>query len=445
MSAVLAPANGDDLRQRKALFESTWTLAIVLSAIGAIVSWYFGFSRLEVAPIVWTLTGLTIAQVLMNGQSDRLRSDDEVRRWAFISHLVGIVVMGVAWHLDGGLQQPTLAFLLMLPLFSGAMLFNFWQQQVATALVIAVLASGALLSSDTNSFIEQRYGLSVITAQQLPDWLPRSRVAFSDVSTSPMYNIILTVTLAVLAIALSATARSIQSLAARFISRTRGLQEETHRAQELSAQLMTKSPCSEVLLAAGSGRILHASERFTIGFDVPPTETGPFLLDAVHFAYPSVIKRLIAQGGDEIQAATLRGRSVVLRIRARLIDVGATPMTRMQIESYDEICWRGSLDAIDEPTFAIDSHGCVVYLNKAATGALGDAAEGSQAAALFGGGQKTVRWWDIAPLDSAKRVLDLGGRRYTASIRRERIAESIGDICFVHLRAKERSDAVAVP
>jgi PAS domain-containing protein len=137
-------------------------------------------------------------------------------------------------------------------------------------------------------------------------------------------------------------------------------------------------------------------------------------------------------GGEEVQGATVRGREVVLRIRAELLGSGASQLASLSIESCDEICWRGAVDAFAEPVFAINSRGCVAFLNRAALQLLGSDASGVAASTLFGTG--AARWWDIAPLDSARRILDWRGHRYMASMRRERVAESIGELSIVRLQ-----------
>jgi PAS domain-containing protein len=434
----------DDLRQRKVVFDNTWTLTTVLTAIGAACSWYFNLSDVDIAPVIWTLAALAILQFTFNALAERAVEVARFRHFALCSHATGILVLGAAWHLDGGLQQPTIVMLMLLPLFCGVLIFDFWQQQLATVLVLLVLASGVLLSADTNSFIEQRYGLDVLNIDSLPAWLPRSRVAFVDVSTSPRYNLMLTGTIALLALALSATARNINALSSRFIDRAVSLQAEATRAQALAAQLITNSPSSEVVVAANTGRVLHASDRFRSAFDVAHSETSPFLLDVIAFAYPSVIKRLMQAGGEEIQAATVRGREAVLRIRGSVIDSSSSPLVRLNIEGCEDICWRRSVDALSEPVFAVDSRGDVAFLNRAAVEIFGPDAEGAAATLLLESGPGNHHWWDIAPLESARRLFDMRGRRYLASIRRERVAASVGELSFIHLHEREHAPIAAV-
>jgi PAS domain-containing protein len=324
----------------------------------------------------------------------------------------------------------------MLPLFTGALILNFWQQQSTIILFLGVLLSGVLLSPDTNSFIEERYGLSALSTHVLPAWIPRSRVAFLDVSTSPTYNLMLTGSLAILAVALTATARAIVALSWRSVDSLEALRDEVEQARQLGALLVEKAPASEVLIAQSTGRILVASERFTALFGVSEPAAGQFLLDTVPFAYPIVIKRLIAAGGEEIQGATVQGREVVLRVRAGVIG-GATPTVRLCIEPCDDICWRGAVDALEQPVFAVNSRGRVIFLNRSAAAVFGARTEGSEAAELFDKAPGTNRWWDIAPLQSTRRILPRDGRAYLATIRRERVAESIGELAFIHLTERE--------
>src|SRR6202007_2606025 len=96
---------------------------------------------------------------------------------------------------------------------------------------------------------------------------------------------------------------------------------ETTRLQELTRQMVTRAPSPEVLVSSKSGRIVNASDRFLRAFDVSDAP-GSFLLDAIEFAYPAVVKRLLQSGGEEIQGATVGGRAVVLRVRAEIMGDG---------------------------------------------------------------------------------------------------------------------------
>jgi PAS domain-containing protein len=120
---------------------------------------------------------------------------------------------------------------------------------------------------------------------------------------------------------------------------------------------------------------------------------------------------------------------------------GASQVTALSIESCDEMCWRGEVDALDEAVFAVNSRGRVVFLNRSARALFGEGVEGGAAAGLFDTGG--TRWWDIAPLQSARRMLDRGDHRYLASIRRERVAASIGELSFVQLHERQSVQALA--
>jgi PAS domain-containing protein len=443
MKSASRAENVDELRKRKDVLDNTWMLAITLSASSIIVFWYLGLGQVDIAPIVWTLAALALAQVILNSRTAKCTSGSELRSLAQTGEVVGIIGMAIAWHLFGGLQQPMFPLFIMLPLFTGVLILNFWQQQATILLFFAVLLSGVLLSPDTNSFIEERYGISALSTHVLPAWIPRSRVAFLDVSTSPTYNLMLTGSLAVLAVALTATARAIVALSWRSVDSLEALRVELAEARQLNALMVAKAPAAEVLVTPGTGRILLASERFISQFGVREPAAGQFLLDAVSFAYPIVIKRLITVGGEEIQGANVQSREVVLRVKAGLIE-GTTPMVRLSVEPCDELCWRGAVDAWQQPVFAVNSRGRVVFLNRSAVAVFGSQMEGAEATDLFDRQPGSSRWWDIAPLESTRRVLPRGERTFLATIRRERVAESIGELSFVHLSEREPANAPAL-
>jgi PAS domain-containing protein len=419
------------LRRYKVTFDSTWTVTIVLATTLAILSWYFGLAQIDIAPVIWTLAGLALAQLALGLPTRRARSPQRLRWLALWAQILGTLLLGVGWHLFGGLQQPLFPIFIILPLLPAALLLGFWQQQLALVALLAVLASGILLSPDTNSFLEIRYGVRFAGLDLLPGWVPRSRVAFADVNTSPGYDLMLVITVAVIGVAATAMARSLAGTFSSGGVRVEQLEDELARLEHLNTQLISRAPSAAVLVDPGSGRIVRASERFahSLGLTDP---AGQFLLDAVAFHYPTVIKQLMQTGGEEIQGAMLNGREVVLRVRAELLESGAAPATALAVEIYTELGLRGELDAVEEPVFTVTAAGHVALPNRSAAALLGEGAEGLAAAGIFEG--EAPRWWDIAPLESARRILRRGSQSYLVCIRRERVVASIGELAFVRLQ-----------
>jgi PAS domain-containing protein len=420
----------DGLRRNKALFDNTWYLSTVLAAALVVVSWYLRLVQTDVTPVIWSLAALGFTQYVLNAQAAPGDGRARLRRLAFASQLSGTLLMTLGWHLFGGLEQPLFPLFVLLPLIPGSSFLGYWQQQALTLALVAALLSGLILHPDTNSFIAQRYGISVLSTHPLPAWLPRSRSSFADVTTSPAYDLMLTIALGAIVCAVSSAARTLADMNTRAAERVRTLEYETARLQELTRQLITHAPTSEALVLSKSGRIINASDRFARAFGLSDAP-GSFLLDAIEFSYPAVVKRLLLTGGEEIQGATVGGRAVVLRICAEIMGDGDHQVAALNVDRCEDICWRGEVDAIEEPVFAINAGGEVAFLNRRARVVFGEAAEGAPATRLFG--QGSSRWWEIAPLESARRTLDRDGRRYLASIRRERLAQSIGELSFVHL------------
>jgi PAS domain-containing protein len=430
----------DDLRRHKVMFDNTWTLATLLATVLVVSSRYFGIAQLNIGPVIWVLAGLAIAQAALNSQTRRARSLAAVRGFALSSQLLGTLFMAAGWHLFGGAQQPLFPLLIVLPLLTGTLVLGAWQQQIATSAVLLVLASGLLLSADTNSFIQQRYGISIVSAHALPSWVPRSRVVFPDMSTSPAYDLLLTVMVGVVCVAVSTTARGLVALCRRDAACVASLQDEVGRLQQAATQFVLRAP-AELLVVSSTGRIMHASDRALKSFDLDDAP-GQFLLDAIAFKHPDVIKRVMIGGGEEIQPASVRGLDRILRVRGEVMELGPSTVTLLSIERCDDLCWRAEVDAVEAPIFAIGSNGRLMYLNRSALALFGPEAEGAIATAFFQSAPSA--WWDIAPLTSARRILNYGGRNYLASIQRARIATSLAEVAFVHLSERSQADAASV-
>jgi hypothetical protein len=443
MNAPSESLRVDELRRRKALFDNTWMVTIVFSAATAIATWYLGISQADVQPVVWLLVFLTVVQFSLSSRCKRVTSPRATAWYALAAQFCGLGVMGCAWHLFGGLQQPIFPLFSMLPLFAGALLLSFWQRQAVLLFLLFILLSGVVLTPDTNSFITERYGMSIDTGGYLPGWVPRSRVAFSDVTTTPAYDIMLTATLALLAVALSTVSGAIVVLFERSMDRTSVIQDRLDKTAELNQQIIRGSPCAEALVHAGTGRVIHASDRFAQAFSVDTPLEGSFFLDALAFSFPAVIKRLMAVGGEEIQGALVDGHEKTLRVRAGCLGSGDSLMTRLIIEPGEDIIWKVALDALEEAFLIINAKDEVVFLNRAASELLPPGVRSGKTSLVLGILDTGVRWWDIAPLDSARRLIDCGDARFLASIRRKRVVESLGEFSFVHLHARASTYAVA--
>jgi PAS domain-containing protein len=426
----------EELRRHKLMFDHTWTLATLLATVLAVACWELGLAQFAVGPVIWALAALAALQYLLNSQSRGAASDSALRHVALASQLLGTALIAVSWHLFGGIQQPLYPLIIVLPLLTGTLVLTFWQQQIAIAAVLLVLASGVLLSPDTNSFIEARYGISLASAHLLPSFVPRSRVVFPDVSTSPAYDLLLTAMVGVVCLAISTTARALVTLCRRDATQVATLAEEVERLRLATRELVTRTP-APVLIASSTGRIVHASDRLIAAFGLEDA-SEPFLLDAIAFKHPQVVRQLMTAGGEDVQPATVHGRERLLRVRAEVLPRTSSPLTLLTIESGDDLCLRGQLDTLEEPVFAIGADGRLAYLNRAACTLFGPEADGGLATTIFAA--DTAHWWEIAPLASARRLLDYHERRYCATIRRVRVAASAGELAFVQL-AESRSAA----
>jgi PAS domain-containing protein len=438
MKESVAHDRVDESAQRlRAAFDSVWTLTTLLTATLLVVCWYFGLARLNIERAVLLLSVLTGLQLALTTGS---RGCDMVtlRHVVLTSQLLGTAFVGVVWHQAGGLQQPILPLLIVLPLLPAFALLNLWQRTCAGGALVMLMLTGVLLApSNANSFLQERYGLQ-LALHGLPTWLPRSRVAFADVSVSAPYELMLTATAVVTTIALAATAGIVASISVRLNRRTLTLGNEVERLRQLNTQLMVHAPSADLLVAAGTGRIVTASLRFAQEFNWTASP-GSFLLDVVSFRFPDLIRRLMLDGGEDVQIATIQGREYLLRVRAVVAGQPGDQLSRMCFERCDELAWRGEVNALDEPIFAINSNGQVLFPNRAAVELLGAAVEGRMAESLFEGSAE--HWWDISPLVTARRVVRHGGARYVASIRRERLASSVTEMSIVRLSVNRELQA----
>src|SRR6266850_2983395 len=130
-----------DQRRHKVMFDNTWTLVTILAATLTVLGWHFGLAQVDIGPIIWTLAGLALMQLAINSQTQRATSGAQLQLLVVSSQMLGTALMGVGWHLFGGLQQPLFPLLMVVPLVPAALLLDFWPRQVITLGFLLVLFS----------------------------------------------------------------------------------------------------------------------------------------------------------------------------------------------------------------------------------------------------------------------------------------------------------------
>jgi hypothetical protein len=120
-----------ELRRYRGMFDSAWTLVTALATALVVLCWYLRLAQIDVGAILWSLATLSLTQFLLNSWARRVVSPHRLRLITLISQLFGTALLGITWHLFGGLQQPVFPLLVALPLVPGALLLAFWQQQLA--------------------------------------------------------------------------------------------------------------------------------------------------------------------------------------------------------------------------------------------------------------------------------------------------------------------------
>ena len=190
-----------------------------------------------------------------------------------------------------------------------------------------------------------------------------------------------------------------------------------------------------MLIASSTGRIVHASDRLIEAFGL---EGAAEPLPRCHRVQASAGRAAPDDGRRRGHPASHGAGGAPAPRARRDIAADVVPLTLITIESGDDLYLRGQLDALEEPVFAIGADGRLAHLNRSALTLFGSEADGGLATAVFAA--HPAHWWEIAPLASARRLLDYRERRYCASIRRVRIAESAQELSFVQL-AESRSAA----
>jgi PAS domain-containing protein len=419
--------------QRRRLFDTAWVLILVLICVVVLVPWLFGIVGQSVSPAVAILAGVAIAHRILAAGAHRVGTEAALARTAPAQHLLGILALGVVWHLQGGMQHPMFLIFLLVPVFVGSLVLNVWQQQAALVLTVALTAVSLSLEPDLRALVEQELGSSATRLSALlPAW-PRDPILFEDLRAPADYQLLVLGTFALAALTVGAVSDGMASFIARLTGKAVALEEEAARARRLVATMVDSAPVSEVIVAAATSRIVQASAQFRSTFELADP-AGHFLLDVLPFAYPEMIRRLLDQGGEARQTIRLRERTLSLRIRAATMPEQAERLVRLQIEPDNELSLRRTLDGLDDAVVVLDVNHAISYMNEPATALFGGSDRVRRGSDLPSPAGAAFRWWDLGPRATARRELVLAGRTYLASLRRAGVAEGLESMTVLHLR-----------
>ncbi len=379
----------------------TWLLTIftILSSIG--LPRVSGDFQIDFAMCALGLLTLAMIHLGFAVVAARLASRPQLRtRLLTTLHLLGVVTVGFIWLRAGGLENPELLGVFVLPVI-GAVFISRWQSYVTatlSVLTVVVLASGQVPAATQGHWYMQGLRaaaewLSGIAG--LPGEAGRPFAAFY--APAGYYAVVLQV-FAVVVFGCAVAAEYLRTVYDRLNAHVAMARSETLRSRGLWSALVEELPLPAALVDADTHEILCASAAAIDAWAVRDGAiTGRAFFEVVKFSYPEAIEALI-NGRDGVEPLSVIHTSGQLRateVRVRHIAQDGRRLALVTVSDTTEaFCLGAALDAAEHAALVVNATGRVLALNKPAQAVFPEAKAGVEVSKIVPDAGDAVAWWN---------------------------------------------------
>lgn len=420
------------LRERKRGLDAAWLFTLVTAFLAAAVPWYLRSLEIALTPLAAILFGAAVALFAVALATDRLRRRGAVLGATLAAQLVGLGVLGAAWHLAGGMANPVFLLVFAQPVAAGGLLLPRWQAYGTALAAVAVVTAVAWMGSPDLRWYAQRAGLPVEALAGLLPELPGRGEAHPGLRLAPGFLFAGVVAFAVLAPALAVVTGALAAAAGRF-------DRQAAEGSPLLGRAIRAAAAPAALVDVASRRVVEASKGFLVRLLLDPEDlTEENLFELVDFADRGAVEALLAGAGGELPFTVYRvgPETRVARLRLDLIAVGGERYAWMSLEDLTEIhALAAAFDAVDEPWIVIGPDLLPRYSNRAAERLLGTLDVGVEVPELLDGHGRPDGWWRPA---ERERTVELAGETFRCRSLRIAGGREQG-LILVHLRQEATS------
>jgi len=330
-------------------------------------------------------------------------------------HLLGVVTVAFVWQRSGGLENPLLLAVFVLPVI-GAVFISRWQPYATAALSVLVVAMLAL--GQSQPAMEPRGYLAGLRA--VADWADSigrlwggaGRPFPAFYAPAGYYAVLLEVFAVVLA-GCAVAAEYLRTVYDRLHAQLAAARSQTLRSRGLWSALVEELPLPAVLVDADTHEILGASAAAAARWATGAAALmGRGIFEAVQFSYPEAIEALIS-GRDGVEPLCMVRLGEQLRaseVRVQHIAQDGRRLALVTVsDSTEAFCVRAALDAAEHAALVVSASGRVLVLNRPARAVFPEARAGSEVSRLVPDAGEAAAWWD--PGMSRCRKMHLTVRR----------------------------------
>ena len=395
----------------------TWLLTIftILLAIG--LARVAGGLEIDFAVCALGLLALAVIHVGFAVVGARMAARPELRtRLLTALHLLAVVAVAFIWQRSGGLQNPLLLAVFVLPVI-GAVFISRWQPYVTAAVsvvTVAVMAAGQGPAAASHGYLPG-FGAAAQWLSSIGGGLEADRPFAAFYAPAGYYAVLLQV-FAVVVFGCAVAAEYLRTVYDRLNAQTAMARSETLRSRGLWSALVEELPLPAALVDAETHEILCASAA---GIARWRTREGAIVgrqfFEVVRFSYPEAIEALIG-GRDGVEPLCIVHTGEQLRateVRVQHIAQDGRRLALITVsDSTEAFCVRAALDAAEHAALVVDAAGRVLVINKPARAVFPEVKAGSELARLVPEGGAGAAWWDPGMSRCKKLHLTVARRIY---------------------------------
>jgi PAS domain-containing protein len=387
----------EDLRERKRALDDVWTFTLGVALLAVAFPWFLRVLPISFAPAAWAAFGYAVLHLGGAALSDRFAAPRSLRVSIRLSQWLGIVFLGVLWHLVGGLQNPMFLVAFALPVTASGILLSGRATGASAVLSIVVAGLVAVAESPDLRLYLFELGLPVGFFNRLmPTRLPGPAWPFPGLLGQPAYLCLLLAGFAVFQASAALLSCRLAAIARRRESRLRLTAEAQEEVDSLFQEVARSSALPVVLVFADSGRVAYANASFVKGMMLHGQEVaGRDLFALLDFQDPRSLKSLFVTGGEiPFCAYGVGSEARVARLDVQPFDHRGERYATVRFEDLTDVfhlhaAWEASEDAL----LVIGADERLGYANRAARELFGGVSPGLCAAEALAGPGSQDEWW----------------------------------------------------
>jgi PAS domain-containing protein len=330
-------------------------------------------------------------------------------------HLLGVVTIALIWQWAGGLENPLLLAVFVLPVI-GAVFISRWQAYVTAALSLAavlVMAAGQVAPPAEPHWyaaaLRGAAGLASLTAAGA------ARPFAALYAPAGYYSVVLEV-FAVVLLGSAVAAEYLRTVYDRLSAQAAMARSESARSRRLWSALVEELPLPAMLVDAETREILCASTAASARWAVRGAAlAGRELFEVVQFSYPEAIEALIGgrDGLEPLCVVRVGEQLLATEVRVQHVAADGRRLALVTVSDATEaFCVRAALDAAEHAALVVDATGRVLVINRPARAVFPEARAGSMLSRLAPDAGAATAWWDPGMSRRKKLHITVSRRTY---------------------------------